>query len=303
MDKNTLRMLQNYPLELKVAKTKARIEEFYNYFNGEVYVSFSGGKDSTVLLHIVRSLYPNVDAVFCDTGLEYPEIKEHVKNHENITVIRPEMSFKEVIDKKGYPVISKQVANTVRLAKQNIKEGKNTLRVRQIKGLEKGSKFNKGKWEFLLDAPFNITEECCNVLKKNPFKKFEKQTNKKAIVGTMAEESIAREGAYLKQGCNSFKNGKSTPLGFWTEQDILEYIYTYNIPIAKIYGEVKKDYSGKYYTTGESRTGCLFCAFGAHLEKAPNRFERLRVTHPNLHSYCIEKLGMDKVLSYVGIKY
>lgn len=63
--------------------------------------------------------------------------------------------------------MSKAVSNTVRLARKNIADGKDTLRVRQIRGLEEGSKFNKKKWEFLLDAPFKISDECCNELKKN----------------------------------------------------------------------------------------------------------------------------------------
>ena len=89
-----LKLMQNYPLWMKVEKTKQRIREWYEYYNGEVYVSFSGGKDSTVLLHIVRSVYPDVEAVFSDTGLEYPEIKEFVKSFDNVTIVRPEMSFK-----------------------------------------------------------------------------------------------------------------------------------------------------------------------------------------------------------------
>ena len=89
MNLNELRLLQNYPLELKIEKTKLRIKEWYEYYNGEVYVSFSGGKDSTVLLDIVRSVYPEVEAVFSDTGLEFPEIREFVKSKENVTIIKP----------------------------------------------------------------------------------------------------------------------------------------------------------------------------------------------------------------------
>ena len=82
MNKEELKLLQNYPLELKVEKTKMRIREWYEHYNGEVYVSFSGGKDSTVLLHIVRSMYPDVEAVFSNTGLEYPEIIKFVKTFD-----------------------------------------------------------------------------------------------------------------------------------------------------------------------------------------------------------------------------
>lgn len=77
--KEDLRELQALPLDLKILKTKNRIKEWYDYFGGQVYVSFSGGKDSTVLLHIARELYPDIEAVFVNTGLEYPEIRKFVK--------------------------------------------------------------------------------------------------------------------------------------------------------------------------------------------------------------------------------
>ena len=258
MNKEELKLLQNYPLELKVEKTKMRIREWYEYYNGEVYVSFSGGKDSTVLLHIVRSMYPDVEAVFSNTGLEYPEIVDFVKTFDNVTIIKPEKTFKRVIEEKGYPVVSKSVYNCVRLAKKNIADGKETLRVRQIKGLEKGSIYNKGKWQFLLDAPFKISEECCNELKKKPMKKFNKKSGKVPFIATMASEGGVREGAYLQTGCNAYNIGRSQPMGFWTEQDVLEYIVVNNIEIASVYGEIIKNSKGKWETTGEKRTGWVY---------------------------------------------
>lgn len=109
MDINELRLMQNYPLELKIMKTKLRIQEWvFHYGLDGVYVSFSGGKDSTVLLHIARELYPNIKALYIDTGLEYPEVKQFVKTWDNVDIIRPKMSFKQVIEKYGYPVISKE---------------------------------------------------------------------------------------------------------------------------------------------------------------------------------------------------
>ena len=310
MNTNDLKILQAYPLWMKVERTKRRIAEWVDYYGEDgVYISFSGGKDSTVLLHLVRSLYPDIPAVFCNTGLEYPEIVKFVKDIPNVIILKPELTFKQVIDQKGYPVISKSVANTVRLARKNIEEGKDTLRVRQIKGLEVGSKFNKGKWEFLLDAPFKISDECCNEMKKKPFKKYEKETGKVPFIGTLAAESQQREAVYLKTGCNAFdsKKPKSTPLGFWTEQDILQYIFENNLTICSVYGDVveESDMLGNknYRATGEQRTGCMFCMFGCHLEKEPNRFQRMKYTHPKQYKYCMEKLNLKEVLDYINVKY
>ena len=168
------------------------------------------------------------------------------------------MTFKQVINEKGYPVISKSVSNCVRLARKNIAEGKETLRVRQIKGLEKGSKFNKGKWEFLLDAPFKISEECCNELKKKPMKEFQKQSGKVPFIATMADEGLLRQQRYLQTGCNAFNLGKSQPMGFWTEQDVLRYIKENNLEICSVYGDIIINDKGLYETTGEKRTGWVY---------------------------------------------
>ena len=116
MKKEELTMLQNLPLDIKIAKSKLRIEEFIRVLGGEdkVYISFSGGKDSTVLLHLVRSVYPSVEAVYSNTGLEFPEINEFVKSVDNVTIVRPKKSFKQVIEQEGYPMVSKKTARMIR---------------------------------------------------------------------------------------------------------------------------------------------------------------------------------------------
>ena len=68
-------------------------------------------------------------------------------------------------------------------------------------------------------------------------------------------------------------------------------------------GEIKVDEKGKYYTTGCQRTGCMFCGFGCHLEKYPNRFQRLAETHPKQYDYIINKLGFGEVLDFIGVEY
>ncbi len=181
--------------------TEQRVREFVEHCDGDVYVSFSGGKDSTVLLDICRKIYPNIKAVFCDTGLEYPEIKQFVNSIDNITIIKPDISFKKVIQEYGYPVISKEVARNVRLAKK-IGTRTGDFYMKKFNGElfynGKKSDYNCEKYKYLLNAPFKMSEQCCDVMKKKPFKNYEKNTKTYAIVGTMASESRLRKSRYLK---------------------------------------------------------------------------------------------------------
>lgn len=291
--------MQSLPLEIKVAKTKLRIREWVDFYGQDgVYVSFSGGKDSTVLLHIVREMYPNIEAVFVDTGLEYPEIKKFVKTFDNVTILRPKMRFDEVIKKYGYPIISKEVSQAIWYAKKGSRWA-----VNQLNGLDKRGKPHAfkasmyGKYKPLCDVDFIMSNKCCLVMKESPLEKLEK--SKKPITAIMADESLKRELAWRMVGCNAF-NGKkpmSKPMSFWTEQDVLQYIAENKIEIASVYGDITTDKEdgqmciegceGKYRTTKCQRTGCIFCAFGAHLEKEPTRFQRLKETHPKQYQYCI----------------
>lgn len=298
--KEDLRELQALPLDLKILKTKNRIKEFYNFFGGQVYVSFSGGKDSTVLLHIARELYPDIEAVFVNTGLEYPEIQQFVKTFDNVTILRPKMRFDKVIKTYGYPVISKSVSNCVRGAKLGQQSRINLLNGKDVDGNYRKSKFSKSKYKPLLSVDFEISEMCCDVMKKKPSYDFQKRTVKKPILATMAEESMLREKNWYKSGCNAFNNKhpQSAPMSFWTEQDVLQFLKSRNIPIASVYGDIvyKGDdgilyensiCGGNLCTTGCQRTGCMFCAFGAHLEEE-SRFVRLKQTHSKHYKYCMD---------------
>lgn len=220
-----LKELQSYPLDMKIWLTRQRIREWVREFGEDgVYVSFSGGKDSTVLLDIVRKDWPNVEAVFVNTGLEYPEIVDFVKQHENVTIIRPKKNFKQVLTKYGYPVISKNVAHNAGIATRN----PNGAVMRNIFSPEKRGKYALYKYLYLTKAPFKISEKCCDVMKKEPSHTFEKATGKKGMIATMAYESIMRSDKWLKYGCNAFdsKRPQSNPLSFWTNNDILTYIHT-----------------------------------------------------------------------------
>jgi len=299
-----LRQLQSLDLDTKIMKTKARIREFIYELDGKVYVSYSGGKDSECLLHLVRQEFPDVIAVYCDTGLEYPELKEFVKTHSNIKILKPEMNFTQVIEKYGFPVISKEVSLLIEYAKKGSSWALYKLQGKNNDGTDSPFKSRYIKFAYLKDAPFKISDKCCTIMKKNPFKKFEKESGLSAIIGTMTEESAMRKDAWIKNGCNAFNSKRiiSQPLSFWTEQDILRYIYIYNIKIASVYGDLIEE-NGKLRFTKCQRTGCAWCPLSAHLDKNPNRFQRMKETHPQIYDYCINKLGLKEVLDYIDVKY
>lgn len=301
---------QSLPLDAKIIHSEQVIRAWWDHFDGQVCVAFSGGKDSQVLLHLVRSIYPGTKAVFADTGLEFPEVKQVVANTPNVTIVRPDKTFKQVIEEYGYPVVSKSTARNIRDCQNPTSRNEATRRLR-LTGIKRdGTKGSSDatipkKWKYLVDAPFKISDRCCDFLKKAPLKKIQKELGLYPFVGTLAAESSTRKNTYLKHGCNMFeaKQPVSLPLAIWTDQDIIQYIIRHDIKVASVYGEIVKDNKGGFKFSDLQRTGCVFCAFGAHLEKAPNRFQQLKVSHPKLHKYCMEDLDMKKVLQYLKIPY
>ena len=276
--------------------SKRRIREFYKQLEGQVYVAFSGGKDSTVLLSLVRSIYPDVPAVFVDTGLEYPEIKQFVKSTDNVTTIRPKMNFKKVIDTYGYPVISKQVSMAIDRYNNTTDRTQKLIRADKGKGLGLDKNITMGyvpkKYHYLLKAPFKISEKCCEIMKEQPSERYQKETDKFPYVGTMACDSNQRTIKYLQTGCNSFEGKiQSKPLSFWLQKDIWNYIKKEKLPYSKI------------YDMGENHTGCMFCMFGIQHDDYPNRFQRMKKTHPKIYSYCMNELKLKEVLDYLKIRY
>lgn len=162
--------------------------------------------------------------------------------------------------------------------------------------------FNKSKWLPLCrDTQFKISHYCCNVMKKGPMSIYQRKEKRYPYIGTLTEESKLREQAWVRHGCNAWEGKKKTsqPMSFWTEQDVLHYIYEEGLEIASVYGDiVAVDKNGMEYTpslmccdqfkcTGCQRTGCIFCGFGVHLEKGETRFQRLARTHPKQYEYCM----------------
>ena len=308
-----LYQMQSLPLSAKIRMTQNRINGWVDEFGEDgVYVSFSGGKDSTVLLDIVRKDYPNIEAVFVNTGLEQPSVRNFAIRQNNVTEIRPSINFREVICKYGYPVISKEVSQVVYEARIGLKKGNGSyqFRIDRINGTGKyapltdgtKSQFDVSTYKYLLQAPFGISDKCCKVMKKAPARKYERKTGRKIILATMADESRLRRRRWLRYGCNAWEDKKqpsSNPMSFWTENDVLQYIHENNLPIAEAYGQVivKGTENGQmciadmigdyrycqYVTTGCKRTGCIFCMFGIKQDK--DRFIRLSEQEPKLCDY------------------
>lgn len=348
-EKWELRQKQSMPLQAKIRMTANRIESWYEYFNSYkpeweesgspgIYMSFSGGKDSTVLLHILKNHCIGVydcPVVFVDTGLEYPEVRKFAIENADI-VLKPKMNFRKVIMTYGYPVIGKNQARYIRDLQNAHGQNDATVNLR-LTGFNRAGKYCPtmklaNKWHYLKDAPFKISEQCCDVMKKEPLRRYTKETGRMPVVGTMCVESQAREKAWLQNGCNAFevKYPQSRPMSFWLENDVLMYLFLYRVPYASVYGEIRCTYNGKecppraarrcleeypesegkfqFYTTGANRTGCMFCAFGAHLEDCPNRFQQMQKNHPKQYDYCMKPtekggLGMAEVLDYIGVEH
>ncbi len=307
--RNDLTIMQGWSLERKIQVTQTRILEWYLRNNGKVFISFSGGKDSTVLLDLARRVSPDIPAVFVDTGLEYPELRSFVQTKENVTWLRPKYPFHKIIEKYGYPVISKEVSNVIYGARKG-----QPYRMARLNGtlLDKNgnkSMFNCENYRYLLDAPFKISDKCCYHMKKAPIYKFERESGRHAILGTMACESKLRLQSWLKAGCNGFESRRpiSQPLSFWLEQDILRYLQCTGLSYASIYGDIleKENRKGSSIltTTGVARSGCMFCMYGVHLEPQPNRFQRMKLTHTKQYYYCIDRLGCGQVMDFISVPY
>lgn len=300
VEQQELYRLQALPLDEKIAIAQKAIREFVEHFGVDgIYISFSGGKDSTVLIHLCRQLYPDLVGLYSDTGLEFPEIRDFVQTFDNITIVTPKIHHREMLKKCGYPVVSKEQAEWIYRIRSGTSSGaiQKAFYGLNLDGTPTRFKLSE-QWKYLLNAPFNIGSGCCKEMKLKPIAEYVKKTGRVPIMGTTASESALRAQKFMQYGFYNLEGKKAqcTPMSIWTDDDVWEYIHRFNLPYCKI------------YDMGYDRTGCVFCMFGAHLDKEPNRFQKLQRTHPDLWRYCMKPyddggLGLREVLEFMGIPY
>jgi len=284
------RLQKKMPYEWKVSHAIDVIREFVEH-EGEngVYISFSGGKDSLVLLHLVRSIYPNVPAVFANTGIEFPEQVKFVRTFENVTEVYPIKHFPKIIKEDGIVFPSKEVAMYVKDAENGCNYAINGFKGLDLKGKENRYKARFKRWAYLLECGVKISPNCCKLMKEIPMRNYEKQNGKSPFIGTRAEESFRRAVGWMKSGCNSFvgERHKSTPLSLWVESDVLRYVQENGIRLSPMYSDA-----------GLKRTGCMFCPVPiAH--KDSSNIEYARRNHPKLYETIMKRHGLEDMLKKV----
>lgn len=318
-ERQKMQQRQSLSLEQKVQMTKHRIKAWISHWEDfdfdndidldcSVYLAFSGGKDSTVLKHIIESMGYNVPCVFSNTGLEMPEIVKFARAQKNVVEIRPKVDYNAVWKKVGIPIGSKKVSRQIRTLKAGPTGGGHTYKLYDEGITKDGHKAPSwkiaNKWRKFIDSDIKTSEQCCDYLKKEPIATYEKANGLKgrSFTGMMASEGGYRE---TMTQCNVFegKTTRSSPMLFWSDKDVFEYIKTRDVEICEVYYDRKYEHDGEtVIIPGEKRTGCMFCGFGAHLEKGLNRFQKMSVTHPRQHAIVMDRMGMREAMEMINVK-
>lgn len=277
-------------LNIKILKAMHRIEQLYFETNGKCYLSFSGGKDSMVVLALIKmccdclTVSPEgIKAVFCNTRIELDATVEFVNwvkenYYSNLEIIYPEKTFPQVLAEYGKPIKSKIKSESIgRYQNTGTKDCLSYQYLADI-GEKRYAKIRLANKDLhILNDNFGIkiSNKCCDVLKKKPFAKYNKEHDVEGyILGIRNAEGGARQLSTEKRLMNGGKictatKGKYTvkmPIIDWTDENIKEFVQYYDLPLSKAY----TDY-------GMSRTGCIGCPFSRHLA---SDLETLSVKEP-----------------------
>lgn len=240
-----------------------------------------------MLLSLVRGLYPDVPAVFVDTGVEFPEIRQFVRTVDNVVWVKPRYTFKQICEKYGYPAISKETSQKLHEVRYGKSEFMRQLRVDGVAGRDRQR--IPAKWQFAINAPFPISHQCCHWLKKEPLFRYEKETGSSPFVGTMAVESSARTQKAAQQGCFVFGGHPSCrPIQFWTPEETHQCLKS--MPHCVLYDP----------PFNFARTGCMFCGYGVHLN-TPNKFQMMEISHPRIHEKALPAFGIPEKMEFLGV--
>ena len=326
LDNRELVMLQSLPLDIKIEKSKQRIREAINRFGVDgVYVPVSGGIDSQVVHLLVKEVQEQdgipleaIPRVFSNTGNEYDSIVDKARELCDIEV-RPSKPLWRVLTEEGYPVGSKKVSRMLRDL-QNPTEANYNSRRLYLEGIKRDGTKTKSfkmpnKWRVFINSEVRASEKCCYWLKKEPMSRYEKETGKIPILGVMADEGGVRKASYILTGCNAFEGGhpQSKPIGFWLKDDSLAFTVWRKATIPDVYGEIvientkvkakpidviksiHEGYKLSLDTTGEKRTGCIYCTYGVTQKKERIDFKSsIRMTKENIISLLMEGKLMTK---------
>lgn len=329
---------QALPLEEKKRWVIERYLDYVEVFHKVgVYKAFSAGKDSQVMKHIIDQLHagnmsdllrheyrvlykhfvegkPSPPDVFCDTGLEFPEIRKHCKTFPGVVWLKPAMNWMDVVQNVGYLIGSKLTSRKIHDIRNPTGNNEATRHLYLTGQRSDGSQSNSAKlpkfWQGLINAPFNVSHKCCDIFKKDPFKLYEKKTGRMPITATTAKESDMRRFSYLKTGCNSFEGHViSRPMSIWTTEDMWAYAEQAGIRFCEIYYEREVEYTEddgkviKVVVPGEEQTGCMFCMVGPPTV-IKDRWSRMKITHNKAFKFMMDG-PLDirrKVLGFMGIK-
>ena len=280
-----------------------------------------------------------IPALFVNTRNEFPEIVNHVYqmkacNNEKykkcvrnlsyndkrlvadqIVIKTPEKKFNEILKETGYLIASKKTSRCISDAQKLKSKYPDTYKTneRYLSLTNTKNQFSVPlMYQKFIDSSIKVSANCCHLLKHTVYAKYEKETGRcYPFTGEQAEESFLRTKSYLSSGCNRYDatHPKSTPLGFWTSSDLLQYILEENIPYAECYGDIVYKNS-KVCTTGEKRTGCIICTAGLGRESGmkENRYQRMARKYPKHHKIMLQSLeeggyGMKPVLDLMNVNY
>jgi 3'-phosphoadenosine 5'-phosphosulfate sulfotransferase (PAPS reductase)/FAD synthetase len=300
-----LKRYQRLHLDAKIRYANRMIQRVLAK-HGNPVVCWSGGKDSTVLLHLALQQAPDIPVVFNDTGVEFPETREFVNQvanewHINLYVARPKrgQTFWNVVEEYGWPILGKEQSSNVERGRRRVAlalEGEEygsdsngfipLEKIEEIEGLDKLSEMEL----VLVSHDVEISTRCCHFLKELPTKEMEAYLGADCkILGIMASESRRRSLLWIDHGdyyyvkrhyTRSRGIWKASPLSIWTEDDVWAYNKRFDLPYCEI------------YDLGHDRNGCWTCAMGVRF----GQLKRLRQSHPRLFEYLMTRREMGREL-------